>query len=157
MVSAVVIEGIRAERHRALRIVAACDMALQAFGAIVEMPAPDPEPAPGPRAPRQRKATVFHDAPATPAARGAAVADGGKAGTYAAVILKSLAHFSKAPHYSADTAVLRREVAKACGVNQDKDDRFKGDIHNALGKLQREKKIERSGSVWALVDKPDEN
>lgn len=167
MVSAVVIEGIRAERHRALKIVAACDSALDAFGVIVEAEAPDAAPA---RTPRQRRATRVSFTPASQALRATdaaprtpkpgtsskpGAAPEGKSTQYQREITKSLSHFSKAPSYAADTAVLRREVAKACGVKD--DETFKKDMNNALQQLQRNKQIERSGTMWALKTKPSES
>jgi hypothetical protein len=68
--------------------------------------------------------------------------------------VKALQHYSLEPHHSADRVILNREIAKACGVNPEKDASFSGDVSNALQKLKAAGTIERTGTVWALVEKP---
>lgn len=156
MVSEAVLEGIRAERQQARRIVDACTSALIAFGAeapgatvtFVVEDAPPAAATPGPRAPRARRATAFTER----APEGGETAQAGKAGLYAQHILSVLGHYSRSPHFSADSTVLRREVAKACKVSDAGDLKFKTDMQNALTKLRLDRKIERTGAVWALVN-----
>ena len=77
-----------------------------------------------------------------------------KVGTYRSAIMKYLSHYTLDPHHAADSAVLLREVAKACGVDATKDKSFRGDVSNALQTLKAVGKVERSGTMWALTTKP---
>jgi len=76
-----------------------------------------------------------------------------KVGRYREAILKLLRRHALEPHHSADSEVIRREVAKACGVRPEKDESYVGDVSNALQSLKKAGLVERSGTVWALTRK----
>lgn len=145
------IELIRGERSRAQAILEACD----AFLTTLE-PVPAVRTANRRKPPREpRTAKPARAAQAVPPAmrdgNAQAVAGDSKVARYGDAVLKILGHHSRAPHYSADSAVIRREVAAACGVNPEKDTSFTGDVSNALQRLKAQGRVERSGAVWALV------
>lgn len=155
-----IVTALEAERDRALTLVQACDDALAVFrdgGQLASIPQRNRvRPPLTPRTPKQTP-TPTREAPVaakTAPARPVTAPPASKMGRYSVEIMKMLSHYSLAPHYSADTTVIRRSVAKACWIDEKKDTSFRGDMTNAQGKLKRDKQVDRSGNVWALVHKP---
>lgn len=148
MVAAEILSGLRAERAKAATIVAACDAALAAFDASLEA-----EATPVDTKPLAKQVRAYRRVATPRAAKPTAPAVGdSKVSRYADVIVKVLRHHSLAPHHSADRVVLNREIAKVCDVKV--DSLVSGDVSNALSKLKAAGTIERTGTVWALVEKP---
>lgn len=133
---------IEAERARAVQMVDACDAVLRVY-----RPAP---PAKVTVAPPVAKAAK-REKPARPQLVAAPRAEAGesKVATYRDAVVKVLGRYE----HGADGAVIRREVAKVCGVKPENDEHFSQDIGNALQNLKHAKVVDRSGQVWALMQK----
>jgi hypothetical protein len=147
-VNPVVIEALQVERANALRLVEACDLALAAFGVLSGPMSAHAKP---PKRAKAPKAKAQSTKPKAQSLTAAATRSGGpattKTGRYREVIL---AFLPKQDARCADSAVIRREVAKVCKVDVDTESTFSADVSNALQGLKREGKLERSGTVWAL-------
>lgn len=143
------------ERARAQKVLDACDVAIAAFRALEGRPAPGdsivgPRPLPTPVGARKPRPTTPRKAdPSAPPA----IDPESKSGKYQIAVLQILGRLG--PHYSADSTVLRREVAKRCTVKPG-DTMFNGDVSNAIHALKARGQIERSGTVWALTAKERE-
>lgn len=142
-----VVTAVQAERAKAAAILEACDAFLNLFE-----PAPAIHRAYQRKPPEPRRVPKAPKVPTPPAPVAATPSSDSKVSRYADVIVKALQHHTLAPHHSADRAVLNREIAKACGIKPDA--LMPGDVANALQKLKAAGTIERTGTVWALVQKP---
>lgn len=149
-IDADVLEQIESYRHRAQGIADACEIVLAQLRALGE-------PAVTARRQLQRtiaRRTYTRRKPVAKRARvvarrkAAATPEkppAGKAGAYAESIASWL---EKQPLQTADSAVLRRELAKVNRIDPDKDPSYRHAISNALTKL---KVARRKGSLWTLV------
>jgi hypothetical protein len=141
-----VLAHIQAERAKAQAIIAACDAVLALYPAPVVAPVPQVRPRSSPPARRELKVNDPARTSAPPVS-----GEPSKKARYSDAIVRFLSHHTLEPHHSADSTVIRREVAKACGVDPSKDSSFQGDVSNALQGLKAQGRVERSGNVWALV------